>query len=77
MARRILGPDDIPRIRLARMSDAIVDRILRGEPRVDVDIAIERMRDACAEWFPDRLELFERIYEARFRRLWEQFRPEG
>jgi hypothetical protein len=41
---------------------------------VDVEIAQNRVREKCLELFPDKLELFEMIYESRFKRLWEQFR---
>jgi hypothetical protein len=58
------------------MSDDIVDRILRGEPGVDVAIAIEGMRRRCEEWFPGRSDSFERLYESRFRRIWSQWRPD-
>ena len=43
-----------------------------------VDIAIERMKlwDEAEELFPDRMEIYERIYESRFERLIEQWRTE-
>ncbi len=59
---------------LARIGDQIVGRILFGEARVDIDIAIARMRDTCEDWFPDRMDLFQMVYEGRFDRIWEQFR---
>lgn len=43
---------------------------------VDVAIQIERLRDFCREGAPEKLGTFERIYEARFRRLWEQWKSE-
>jgi hypothetical protein len=61
--------------RLAREADRIATLILHGDlPDVDVDIAIERLRDRCRELFPDREDLFEMVYAARFRRLREQWR---
>ena len=43
-------------------------------PEVDIEIAKSKLRDRVAELFPDKLAVYEMIYEARFRRLWEQFR---
>ena len=41
-----------------------------------VDIAIERskLRDDAEQLFPDRMELYDCIYESRFDRLIEQWR---
>jgi hypothetical protein len=43
-------------------------------PRIDVDLERAALRRRCQELFPDKLEVFDLIYESRFRRLWEQFR---
>ena len=43
-------------------------------PEVDIEIAKQRLRDRVAELFPDKLAVYEMIYEARFKRLWDQFR---
>ena len=32
------------------------------------------LREECARQFPDKLDLYDMIYESRFQRLWEQFR---
>ncbi|MBI4574912.1 MAG: hypothetical protein HY722_01470 [Planctomycetes bacterium] len=53
------------------MSELILDPEI---PAVDVAIARARLRERCAEWFPDRMELYDMVYERRFDRLWEQFR---
>jgi hypothetical protein len=39
-------------------------------------INIERLflRTEAARLFPEKFHLYEMLYEARFRRLWEQFR---
>jgi len=42
--------------------------------RIDVDIERANLRRRCQEIFPDKMELYEMVYEGRFRRLWEQFR---
>jgi hypothetical protein len=57
-----------------RVSRMILDRRCAD---VDIDIAINRVREKCLEMFPDKLYLFEMIYESRFRRLREQFRKEN
>ena len=43
-------------------------------PAIDIEIAKSKLREHAAELFPDKMPLYEMIYEARFRRLWEQFR---
>ena len=43
-------------------------------PEVDIEIAKQKLRDRVAELFPDKLSVYEMIYEARFQRLWDQFR---
>ncbi len=43
-------------------------------PDIDIEIEKEKFRDRINELFPDRIHLYELIYEPRFRRLKEQFR---
>ena len=63
---------------LRREADAVARMILDPSyAAVDVAIARARLRERCEELFPDRMELFDWIYEARFDRLWEQFRASG
>lgn len=58
-----------------RMADDICFKIVSGEySRVDLEIAQEKLRERCAEYFPEKMQLFEMIYGSRFKRLWEQFR---
>jgi len=74
---RILeGLDDANKAEeLKRLADEVCRMILDERfPDVDVEIAQDRVREKCLELFPDKLDLFEMIYESRFRRLWEQFR---
>ena len=60
---------------LQRMADKVSQMILNTEyADVDVEIAITNLRYKCEELYPDRMDLFEMIYESRFKRLWEQFR---
>jgi hypothetical protein len=73
-------PEQDPRAamrRLAQGADRICRLILDAElPDVDVDIAINNLRDEADELLPGSGDLFDRIYESRFRRLREQF-PRG
>jgi hypothetical protein len=65
---------------LRRRADRICQLILRSDfPLVDVGIERARLRDWCEMMVPDRLDLYEMVYESRFERLIEQFgrdRPE-
>ena len=59
---------------LRRRADAITSRILYGdEPRLDLDIAISALKGWVEEQLPDRVWLFEIVYEAR----WERMRAQG
>lgn len=43
-------------------------------PDVDIEIAQDALRQKVQRLFPDLMETYRMIYEARFKRLWEQFR---
>lgn len=43
---------------------------------VDVEIAQGKLREKVSQLFPDKLETYQMIFEARFKRLWDQFRNE-
>ena len=59
---------------LSRASDRICTRILHEDIEwVDIAIEIENMRELVRAQCPENLELFERLYEARFRRIWDQW----
>ena len=63
--------------RLKRMADRISFLIVSTDyPEVDILIEEEKLREECKTLFPDRMDLFEIIYIARFKRLKEQFRRE-
>lgn len=58
-----------------RKADRIAFLIVASDyERVDVEIEKAELREECARLFPDKLELYDMIYESRFQRLWEQFR---
>jgi hypothetical protein len=62
---------------LSREAERIVTLILHtGLPRVDIDIQIENFREECLRRFPDSELLFDMVYAARFRRIWEQWYEE-
>ena len=62
---------------LQRMSHMICSLILSDYPEVDILIQRQKMRERCEELFPDRMDLYEMIYESRFDRLMEQFHGRG
>ncbi len=70
---------DIARARGIRIeADGIVSMILDPDmPKVDIEIAVRSLRSRVLAEFPGREELFDALYLGRFRRIWEQFRPEG
>jgi hypothetical protein len=66
-----------PAARLRRRADRICSLIVASDyPDVDIDIEIAKLRRWCARELPDRTDLFALVYESRFRRLRDQFRPE-
>jgi len=61
--------------RLARAVDRVCQMILCEDlPEIDIEIAKNRVREMAEELFPDRMDLFEMIYESRWNRLAQQFR---
>jgi hypothetical protein len=68
-------PPDAFAEEIQRRANRICGMILYGDLEwVDVAIQIEQLRDFCRENSPDKLEAFEHIYEARFIRLWRQWK---
>lgn len=62
---------------LQRLADRVCQLILFTDyPRVDILIEENKVRERCEELFPDRMDLYEMVYESRFQRLWEQFREQ-
>jgi hypothetical protein len=68
-------PTRVGMVKFSRQADYVCQLILSSDS-ADVDIAIarSRLRDQCESLYPDRLDLFDQIYESRFDRLWDQFR---
>ena len=62
-------------IELSLRADILCLHILRRDvPDVDIEIERRRLRERAQELFPDRMDLYDMIYESRFDRLCEQFR---
>ncbi len=63
---------------IQRMADRVCVLILSSDlPAIDIEIEKGKVRERCLELWPDREDLFDMIYEARFQRLWDQFRSES
>ncbi len=60
---------------LQRMADHVCMLIVGTDyPEIDIEIEKAKVRQRCEELYPDRMDLYEMIYESRFNRLWYQFR---
>jgi hypothetical protein len=69
------GPEALKMEVLKRKADRISFLIVATDyPEIDVQIEEEKLREECSRHFPDRMDLYEMIYAARFRRLRAQFR---
>ena len=56
-------------------ADAIVHLIVNTDvPWIDVNLAIEHLREDAQRLFPSKMEVFELIFVHRFKRLWQQWR---
>jgi hypothetical protein len=57
------------------MADRIASLIVGSDyPMIDIEIEKQKLRERISELFPDKTDLYDLIYEPRFRRLEEQFR---
>jgi hypothetical protein len=74
--RRPARPPDPFADTLQRRADRLCHLIMTLELEwVDVAIQIEGLRDFVRERSPGKLQAFALIYEPRFHRFWEQWRP--
>ena len=63
---------------IQRDAEKICRMILNEDtPEVDIEIAKDKLKEKVRKLFPDRMETYRMIYEARFKRLWDQFRKSG
>lgn len=59
---------------IARDADRIANLILHSDLEwIDIEIMIDQLRQRALGQFPDRAELFERLYTSRFERLWRDW----
>jgi len=68
--------DEREKARIIQRDAQLICRMILDEKvaAVDIEIAKAKLRDKVAELFPDKIETYQMIYEARFKRLWDQFR---
>lgn len=68
--------DEIEKARLIQQDAMLICQMILDEAiaEADIEIAKEKLRGKVQEFFPDKLQTYQMIYEARFKRLWEQFR---
>ncbi len=65
-------------LEIKRLADRIAFLIISTDyPEIDILIEKEKFKARIEELFPDRLYLYDLIYEPRFQRLFEQFRKQG
>ena len=63
--------------RLQTEADRIASLIVASDyPAIDVVIAIRGLKGFIEAESPGKTELFEMVYEGRFKRLWAQFREQ-
>jgi len=61
-----------------RRADYICLLIVSSDlPEVDIEIEKNKLRAEVEDNWPDKVRLYEMIYESRFDRLWRQWRQEG
>jgi hypothetical protein len=61
--------------KLQRMADHVCMLIVSTDyPEIDIEIEKSKVREAFEEAYPDKMDLYDMIYESRFNRLWYQFR---
>lgn len=69
------GHEQLKAREIQKDAQIICQMILNEDcPKVDIEIAKEQLEEKVEALFPDKLETYRMIYEARFNRLWEQFR---
>ncbi len=57
------------------MADRIASLIVGSDyPMIDIEREKQKLKERISELFPDKVDLYDLIYEPRFRRLKDQFR---
>ena len=72
-------PSDIEARAVMQEFQRQVDRVCAlivgsGCPKMDIDVERAKVRQKAEGLSPDRMGLYDMIYESRFDRLWNQFR---
>ena len=70
------GTEERKRAReIQRDAQIICQMILNNEcQKIDIEIAKSALEEKVRDFFPDKMDTYRMIYEARFKRLWDQFR---
>ena len=67
--------DQEPGVTLRRMADRVASMIVTScYSDLDCALAERELRMECLRLLPGRMDLYDRIYTSRFRRLRQQFR---
>ncbi len=76
ICRKLKIYEEEKRLRILKTAaERVCSLILHTDyPLVDIEIEKQKIKKLCEELFPEKTRLYEIIYEARFDRLWEQFR---
>jgi len=75
LAPRDPREEEHPARTLQRLADRVSSMIVTSSySDLECALAEREVRMECLRLLPDRMELFDRIYTSRFRRLREQFR---
>jgi len=57
------------------MADRIASLIVGSDyPMINIEIEKQKLKERISELFPDKIDLYDLIYEPRFMRLKDQFR---
>ncbi|MBA4348797.1 MAG: hypothetical protein C0415_02270 [Thermodesulfovibrio sp.] len=57
------------------MADRIASLIVGSDyPMIDIEMEKQKLKERISELFPDKIDLYDLIYEPRFKRLKDQFR---
>jgi hypothetical protein len=60
---------------IQRHVDKICQMILNlSFSKVDIELEKSKLYSLCLDLFPDKIWLYDLIFESRFKRFWEQFR---
>ena len=62
---------------IRRAAERICALILTDDyPAIDIEIEKANLKRRVREILPEKVDLYQMVYESRFRRLWEQWRAD-